>query len=195
MRERKGVREKGSKWRDPDVELCICLKGKGVAKKGFMEEKMFLFSTGPKGQLSNLTMADIFIYLPWQILDLTLLPDHLSTELFEAESTWSKTHVYQVSSLWGYVLAMLETTSYSSVIFKTEHHSLRALSIFQDNARAMYGPCWNHFWPRFTFRPARAHEIFRTEQLGLRPMSMECLFLGTMPGTCWDHVWLYFKTS
>ena len=108
MRERKGVREKGSKWRDPDVELCICLKGKGVAKKGFMEEKMFLFSTGPKGQLSNLTMADIFIYLPWQILDLTSLPDHLSIEIFKAWTTWSITHVYWVSSLWGYVLAMLE---------------------------------------------------------------------------------------
>ena len=56
----------------------------------------------------------------------------------------------------------------------------------------MSGPCWDHVWPSFTSRPARALKFSTLNPNGLRTISMECLFLGTMSGPFWDHVWPSF---
>ena len=45
----------------------------------------------------------------------------------------------------------------------------------------MFGPCWDHVWPSFTFRPARSLKYLRLSQFGLMQMSYE------VP-TFWDHV-------
>merc|ERR1711954_18996 len=50
------------------------------------------------------------------------------------------------------------------------------------------GPCWDHFWPSFTYRPARVLKLSTLYLHGLRHIYLEFLFLGTMSGPCWDHV-------
>merc|ERR1712081_75438 len=52
----------------------------------------------------------------------------------------------------------------------------------------MSGPCWDHVWPSFTSRPARALKLSRLSQHGLRTLPMDCLIFGTMSGPCLDHV-------
>ena len=56
------------------------------------------------------------------------------------------------------------------------------------------GPCWDHVWPSFTSRPARALKFLTLNPSGLRNISTLCLFFGTMSGPCWDHVWPSFPS-
>ena len=49
-----------------------------------------------------------------------------------------------------------------------------------DYVRAMIGPCWDHDWPSFTYRPARALKFSRLDYHGLKPMSI---------GSCQGDVW------
>ena len=57
-----------------------------------------------------------------------------------------------------------------------------------DYVRAMFGLYWDHVYPNFTPRPARALKYWRLSQYGLMNISMECLLFGTMSGPSLDHV-------
>ena len=48
--------------------------------------------------------------------------------------------------------------------------------------KIMFGPCWDHVWPKFTSRQARALELSRLIQHDLRDIYTVGLLL------CLDHV-------
>merc|ERR1711954_163163 len=89
-------------------------------------------------------------------------------------------------------------TSSSSETFNTESTWSKDLAYgffyFWDHVRAMFGPCRDHVWPSFTYRPARALKLSTLYLHGLRHISLGFLFFGTMLGPCWDHVWPSFTS-
>ena len=56
-----------------------------------------------------------------------------------------------------------------------------------DHDRVMFGPYWDHIWPYFTSRPARALKLSSPGHHGLRHMSMQSLFYGIMSVQCLNH--------
>ena len=69
---------------------------------------------------------------------------------------------------------------------------------------AMLGPCWghvwaildifDHVWPSFPFRPARALKFSRLGKYVLSNISIVCLLFGTISGQGWDNVWPIFTS-
>ena len=59
----------------------------------------------------------------------------------------------------------------------------------------MLGPCWDHVWPTFDSKLARAMKFSKLSQDGLKHMCMKCPLLETMLEPCFDHVKTMFGLS
>ena len=53
--------------------------------------------------------------------------------------------------------------------------------------RVIFGPYWDHTWPYFTSRAARALKFSSPSHHCLRHMSMKLLFYGIMSVQCLNH--------
>ena len=61
--------------------------------------------------------------------------------------------------------------------------------------RVMFGPYWDHIWPYFTSRPARALQFSRLSHHGLRHLSMQWLLFGIMSVQCLNRTGTIFGQS
>ena len=53
--------------------------------------------------------------------------------------------------------------------------------------RVCHGPCWDHIWPSFGSKPARALIFSKLSQQDLKQVSRECPLFGTLSGPCLAH--------
>ena len=59
---------------------------------------------------------------------------------------------------------------------------------FWDHVRAIFGPGWDHVWPNFTSRPARALTFSKQRNYHIWPITINCYFLGPCQGHFWTMI-------